>query len=214
MQMVGKTLLWASVVATVTAATAGRATELEPATANLAQAIAAPKDGLRADSYAALEPGGHPWDDQISIGYYTFTGELWVEARSGARMTSINIVSVAGIFTGDSPLNLGGDSDRATDHNIYRETLDSSFGSLSFGSVAKRYLSERFVLNDLTVTGPLVGGGSLGDVDLIYFPEPSTGLLLGLGLVGLFFAAVSRGDHKRPLEEPDRLTDVSEGCPP
>ena len=64
-------------------------------------------------------------------------------------------------------------------------TFGSSFGSLSFGNVAQPGLSEDFVLNDLTVLGSLAGGGDLGDVDLIYIPEPSALVLLTLGLLGL-----------------------------
>ena len=37
--------------------------------------------------------------------------------------------------------------------------------------------------NDLTVVGSLAGGGALGQVDLIYVPEPCTIVLLGLGAV-------------------------------
>jgi hypothetical protein len=46
-------------------------------------------------------------------------------------------------------------------------------------------LSQDFVLNDLTVVGSLAGGGDLGAVDLIYIPEPSTILLLAMGLAAL-----------------------------
>ena len=59
----------------------------------------------------------------------------------------------------------------------------SSFGSLSFGNVAQTGLSQEFVLNDLTVVGSLAGGGDLGNVDLIYVPEPTTAVLLGTGLL-------------------------------
>jgi hypothetical protein len=48
------------------------------------------------------------------------------------------------------------------------------------------------LLNDLTVVGSLAGGGDLGNVDLIYVPEPSTVLLLALGgLLCLGFKRVS-----------------------
>ena len=44
--------------------------------------------------------------------------------------------------------------------------------------------AEDVVANDLTVIGSLDGGGGLGDVDLVYIPEPSTVALLVLGLAG------------------------------
>jgi hypothetical protein len=64
-------------------------------------------------------------------------------------------------------------------------TFGSSFGSLSFGNVAQTGLAEQFVLNNLTVFGSLAGGGALGDVDLIYVPEPSAMILTMLGVLVL-----------------------------
>ena len=40
---------------------------------------------------------------------------------------------------------------------------------------------------DLSAVGSLAGGGDLGDVDLVYVPEPSSALLLAVGLVIGFF---------------------------
>jgi hypothetical protein len=51
--------------------------------------------------------------------------------------------------------------------------------------VAQARLSEQFVLNDLTVVGSLAGGGDLGNVDLIYVPEPSTVALVAMGLLSI-----------------------------
>ncbi len=62
----------------------------------------------------------------------------------------------------------------------------------AFGKVAQAELSADFVVNDLTVDGSLAGGGVLGAVDLRYVPEPSTFVLLALGLVGLVAAARRR----------------------
>ena len=46
-------------------------------------------------------------------------------------------------------------------------------------------LAEDFLLGDLTVVGSLQGGGALGEVDLIYVPEPANLVLLSVGLLAL-----------------------------
>ncbi len=72
------------------------------------------------------------------------SGEIAVDAPAGAELTSINIDSAAGIFTGDAAANLGGSFDNDADNNIFKATFGSSFGSLSFGNVAQAGLSEDF----------------------------------------------------------------------
>jgi hypothetical protein len=135
--------------------------------------------------YAALRSGGTQGDGQTSVGYNASTGEVWVDAPAGTQLTSINIDSAAGIFTRAPASNLGGSFDNDADNNIFKATFGSSFGSISFGNVAQTGLDESLVLGDLTVVGSLAGGGGLGDVDLIYVPEPAAWLLLTLGLLGL-----------------------------
>lgn len=51
--------------------------------------------------------------------------------------------------------------------------------------MAQAGLAEEFLLNDLTVVGSLAGGGDLGQVDLIYVPEPTTLAMMVLGLLML-----------------------------
>jgi hypothetical protein len=135
--------------------------------------------------YAALaNANGVRGDGQTSIVYNAGTGEVAVDAPAGTQLTSVNIDSAGRIFTGAPAQNLGGSFDNDADGNIFKATFGSSFGSLSFGNVAQAGLSQAFVLGDLTVVGSLAGGGALGNVDLIYIPEPSAGLLAVLAALG------------------------------
>jgi hypothetical protein len=133
--------------------------------------------------YAALAGEGNEGDGQTSIKYYPLTGEVAVDAPAGKQLTSVNIESASGIFTGAPAQGLGGSFDNDTDTNIFKATFGSSFGNISFGAVAQAGLSKDMIMGDLTVVGSLAGGGDLGSVDLIYVPEPSTVLLLALGLL-------------------------------
>ena len=131
-------------------------------------------------------------DTQTSIVYDPSTGKVAVDAPAGVELTSINIDSAAGIFTGDAASNLGGSFDNDADGNIFKATFGSSFGSLSFGYAAQPGLSAEFVAGDLTVVGSLAGGGDLGPVDLIYVPEPESAWLLAIALMTVSLAAPCR----------------------
>jgi hypothetical protein len=87
------------------------------------------------------------------------------------NLSSINIDSAAGVFTGDPCLNLGGSFDNCSDNNIFKAVFGGDFGPISFGDVAQRGLDELFLINDLSAMGTRFGGGDLGAVDLIYVPR-------------------------------------------
>ena len=135
--------------------------------------------------YAAINAGGVEQDGQTSIVYDPGTGHVSVDAPAGMELTSINIDSAAGIFTGAAAENLGGSFDNDADANIFKATFGGSFGSIGFGNVAQSGLAEDFLLGDLTVVGSVAGGGELGQVDLIYVPEPSALLLVTVGMMGV-----------------------------
>ena len=132
--------------------------------------------------YAALAPSGATGDGQTSLVYNAASGELSVDAPAGKDLTSINITSAGGRFIGDKPAALDGAFDNFAADNVFKATFGGSFGSISFGNVLPAQISEADVAADLSAVGSLAGGGDLGNVDLVYIPEPSALVLLGLGL--------------------------------
>jgi hypothetical protein len=167
--------------------------------------VAAQQGGIYlAGPYAAVQPSGQANDSQTSIVYDAATGRVAIDAPAGIELTSINIDSAGGIFTGEAAQNLGGSFDNDADNNIFKATFGSSFGALSFGNVAQRGLSEQFLLNDLTVVGSLAGGGGLGDVDLIYVPEPRSFTLLAFGFLGLAVYSLKNSGRPRVVRHATR----------
>ena len=134
--------------------------------------------------YASIGKGGLIGDGQTSLVYDPASGELSVDAPAGKELTSLNITSAGGNFTGNKPAALDGAFDNFAAENLFKATFGGSFGSISFGSVLPVGLTEDDVAADLSAVGSLAGGGALGDVDLIYVPEPSTVTLVMLGLLG------------------------------
>ena len=118
-------------------------------------------------AFVALAPNGVLDDDQTSLVYDPLTGEIAIVGPAGREVLDVSIDSAAGIFTGEPARNLGGSFDSDTDWTIFRGA-QWGWESLSFGNVAQTGLSLTFLLDDLTVVGSLLGGGGLGDVDLVY----------------------------------------------
>ena len=133
--------------------------------------------------YAAVQTGGIVGDDQVSLVYQLRTGELSVDAPVGRELSSINVTSAEGRFTGSKPIVLDGAFDNFESDNVFKATFGGSFGSISFGHILPAGLAEDDVRADLSAAGSLAGGGGLGDVDLVYVPESTSAILLVLGLV-------------------------------
>ena len=143
--------------------------------------------------YGALSgTQGTAGDDQTSLVYDTGSGELSIDAPAGKELTSINITSASGKFIGEKPAVLDGAFDNFATDNVFKATFGGSFGSISFGSVLPTNLTEAEVNADLSAVGSLAGGGDLGNVDLIYVPEPLSFLLLGIGSLFVAFARFRR----------------------
>ena len=140
--------------------------------------------------YAAINKEGTLGDGQTSLVYDTGTGELSVDAPAGKELTSINITSGGAKFIGNKPAALDGAFDNFAADNVFKATFGGSFGSISFGNVLPVGLGEDEVAADLSAVGSLAGGGDLGEVDLVYVPEPSSVFLLLAGL-SMFSALVA-----------------------
>ncbi len=113
---------------------------------------------------------GEVGDGQTSIIYDANSGRVMVDAPRNRNLNAIFIQSADAVLTGQPARHLGGDYDVDADDNIFKATFGGDFGSLSFGRVAEPGLSEFFVRHDLAISGSRVGGGGLGNVDLIYIP--------------------------------------------
>ena len=141
--------------------------------------------GPYAARFPVIKKGGTSGDGQTSLVYNTGSGELSVDAPAGKDLTSINITSAGSMFIGDKPAALDGAFDNFAADNVFKATFGGSFGSIDFGAILPTGLSEDAVAADLSAVGSLAGGGDLGEVDLVYIPEPSAIVLLALGLAAI-----------------------------
>ena len=142
--------------------------------------------------YSAIQTGGSVENDQTSLVYNAGTGELAVNVPSRLELTSLNVTSASGKFIGTEPAVLDGAFDNFAADNVFKTTFGGSFGSISFGNILPVDISEAELASDLSAVGSLAGGGDLGDVALVYIPEPATATLFLCGFLAL------RLLHRRP----------------
>ena len=168
--------------------------------------IAALSTGLfLTGQYAGIKSSGGRGHGPTAIRYDANTGEVAVDTPAGVELTSLLIESAAGIFTGNRAENLNGSFDIDVANSIFKATIGSSFGSISFGKVAQAGLEEDVLMHDLNIIGSYAGGGKLGHVDLIYVavPEPSTFVLMFAGLCGVICLTM-RNVGSAPASQPCR----------
>ena len=132
--------------------------------------------------YGAIQDDSAEYEAQTTLVYKADTGELSVDAPSGKELTSINVTSASGRFIGAKPAVLDGAFDNFAADNLFKATFGGTFGSISFGNVLPSNIAQSDLADDLSAVGSLSGGGDLGEIDLVYVPEPASASLLIIGL--------------------------------
>ncbi len=163
---------------------------------------------------------GEAGDVSITIGegifviYNANTGGLRVD--SGRSLSSLEVVSKSGIFTGSAAANLGGPFDVDTDVKIFKLSAlitggsPVGFGSIDFGPVAKKNLTDSFIRQDLIITGSLIPNGGLSSktVRVEVFPTDLNGTRISELEFGQEFELRAT---VRDVRATDFLTDGNEG---
>ena len=132
---------------------------------------------------AAIPAGGSVGDGNISLVYDPADGSLKLDA-AGKKVTTLEVHSTAGYFTGTAPSQVSPPFDvfNATKFFLLKT---AGIGDENFGPALAKGLSVDALSSDLKVAGSILPSGSLGTVDLVYIPEPSSLVLASLGLLGL-----------------------------
>ena len=136
---------------------------------------------------AAISLDGKLDDDIVTLVYDPANGNLsidnpYVAAAEAKPVTTLEIVSASGVFTGTRPPQLNGLFDVFNAGKMFK--LDpAGFEDLDFGPAMTAGL-DSMLGDDLTVSGSFLGGGAL-EIDMMIVPEPSSMVMLALGVLGL-----------------------------
>ena len=141
---------------------------------------------LASFAQAALPTNGARGDANISLVYDPADGHFWLDA-AGKKVTTLEIQSASGVFTGAKPAQVSPPFDVFTPKKFFI-LKTAGVGDEDFGMALPAGLTAETLGGDLTVAGSILPSGSLGTVDLVYLgaiPEPSSLALMALGFLGL-----------------------------
>ncbi len=131
---------------------------------------------------AEVPLGGRVGDDVVSLIYNPANGNLSLDS-AGKTLTTLQVTSASGVFTGRKPAQLNGDFDVYVPGKLFMMDPEG-FGDEEFGFTVLPGL-DAGLARDLSIDGSVHGGGNLGAPDLIIVPEPAAVALVGLGLLSL-----------------------------
>jgi hypothetical protein len=137
-----------------------------------------------------------PTEAEITIQYDVSDGELAIsvadlldlpaplgalEAEEALLMTTLDLRSTSGIFSGVPAQNLDGPFDSQSAFRILKQDREG-FASVNFGPVLAPGLTRDFVTQDVTVDVTFLGGSELAEIKVETVPEPNGCLLLWAAL--------------------------------
>ena len=139
--------------------------------------------GLSATAVANVHVNGVIGDGNVSLIYNPADGSLGLDA-AGNLVSTLEVYSVSGVFVPpfDFPLPPPA-SFETPEHKFFLLTV-TGMGDTEFEAKMQSGLTASFLGKDLTIAGSILPRGALpGGGDLVYLPEPSSLVLLFLGLL-------------------------------